>query len=457
MSSRFNLLKSLTLLALMLVGLKGLSQTPLIIEKVVARVGSEYILYSDIQELYSYAQERNPGHDETLQCTILEQLIAKKMLLDQAKLDSIEVSDIEIDVELSRRIDYILGQMGGDEDLFYEYYGRTPVEQRELMREPLREDMIQQRIQTQLISDVTITPKEVVEFYKSIPQDSIPYQNAEVELAELSIKTLISDEARTEALEKAKDLLHRVTEGGEPFEDIASVYSDDPGSARVGGDLGWSRRGAFVAEFEAAAFALEPGEISDVVETQFGYHVIQLLERRGNNINVRHILVKPVVTVEDEERTKVYVDSIKQLVLSDSITFDVAVKRFSDDEVQSYNNAGRMLNPETGDTFWETNQLPYQLYFAIESLEIGEISDIVELEERGEKSFKVFQLLSKTKPHRLSIETDFSKLQNYAKENKKNVYFDRWMKEKIGNTFIELTSHFASCPNLDIYDVNIRP
>lgn len=435
----------------------GIAQSSLILDRVVARVGSEYILYSDIQELYSYAREQNPDYDERFQCDVLEQLIAKKMLLDQAKLDSIEISEVEVQIELDRRIDYILSQMGGDEEIFYNYYGKTPREQQEIMREPLREDMIQQRIQNQLIKDITITPKEVIEFYNSIPPDSIPFQNAEVEVAEITMSTIINEEAKKAAREQLEDLRSRIIDGNESFEELASIFSDDPGSARNGGDLGWAKRGTYVPEFEATAYALEPGEISEIVETQFGFHLLQLIQRRGNTINVRHILIKPEVTEDDYQETRDFLDSIKNMIEVDSMSFDLAVKLYSDEDAQSYNNAGRLLNPSTGDTFWETSQLPYQIYFSIEQVEVGGMTDIVELEERGEKIFKVLLLQSKTRPHRLSLETDFSKIQQFAKENKKGVYFNNWMKDKIRNTFIEVTSHFAGCPNLDKYGINIRP
>lgn len=424
---------------------------PLILNKIVATVGSEYIMYSEVQELYSYAKAQNADYGKNVQCEIMDQLIGKALLLDQAKLDSIEISNIELEVELDRRIEYILQQMGGDEDRFFEYYNKTPLEQKEAMRQPLREDLIQQRIQGTLIRDVTITPKEVVAFFEQIPVDSLPFLNAEVELGEITMSTIISDENKMKAREKLEKIKKRIVEDGEKFEELASIFSDDPGSARMGGDLGWAKRGSYVAEFEAAAYNLEEGEISDIVETQFGYHLLQLMGRRGNTINVRHILIKPEVTDEDIERTKSVIDSIIVAVAEDSVSFDFAVRLYSDKEAQSYNNAGRMINPESGDTFWETGQLPYQIYFAIESLEVGDMTEILEFEERGEKVFKVIQLQSKSKPHRASLETDYSKIEQFAKESKKNVYFNSWMDEKIQTTHLYIIDQYKNCPNLDKY------
>lgn len=423
----------------------------LILEKVIAKVGGEDIFYSDVQELYAYALSQNPQYEPGFQCEILDQLISSKLLVDQARIDSIYISDEELTAQIERRMQSILAQMGGDEQVFTEYYGKTPLEQQEEMREPMREKMIQERIQSTLINDIDITPKEVIEFFHKIPKDSLPYLPAEVELAEISIKTIISEEAKQAAYNKLVDIRKRIIEDGESFAELASLYSEDPGSGRNGGDLGWAKRGSYVPEFEAMAFSLEPGEISEIVETKFGYHLLELLERRGNNIRIRHILIKPEISEEDIENTKKFLDSVKQLIIEDTLAFEIAVKRFGDDEVQSYSNAGRLINPGTGDTFWETGQLPYQLYFAIESLEVGDISEVIELEEFGEMYYKIVQLQTRTKPHVASLESDFTKIKQYAKESKKNEYFNNWMKKKIETTHIEIDPKYSSCPSLIKY------
>lgn len=422
----------------------------LILEKVVAKVGGEDIFYSDVQELYGYAKAQNPDYDSNIQCRILEQLLSSKLLLDQAKIDSIFISDAELEVQVDKRMDYILGQMGGDEQVFLEYYGKTPIEQREEMKEPMREKLIQERIQGSLIRDVEITPNEVIAFFDQIPPDSLPYLPAEVELGEISMKTIISEEAKTSAYSKLDKVRSRIINDGESFAELASLFSDD-GSAQNGGDLGWAKRGAYVPEFEATAFSLEPGEISEIIETKFGYHLLELLERRGNNIKVRHILIKPEITPDDITKTKNLLDSVKTLIMNDSITFEVAVKRYGDDEVQSFSNSGRLINPGTGDTFWETGQLPFQTYFAIEKLALNEISEVVEMEEYGEKNYKIYQLQTKTKPHRASLKTDYTKIKNFAIESKKNEYFNEWMEKKINSTLIDVSPKYNACPNLEIF------
>ncbi len=422
-----------------------------ILEKVVARVGSEEIFYSEVQELYGYALAQNPDYDASLQCNIIDQLISSKLLIDQAKIDSIFITDEELEPQVDRRLEYILSQMGGDEQVFLEYYGKTPLEQREEMKEPMREKMIQERIQGQLINDVQITPNEVIAFFEKIPSDSLPFLPAEVEVAEISLKTIISQEAKDAAYAKLDKVRNRIINDGESFAELASLFSDDPGSGRNGGELGWGQRGSYVAEFEAMAFSLEPGEISEIIETKFGYHFMELLERRGNSIKLRHILVKPEIRESDVQKTKDLLDSIKTLIIEDSLQFSIAVKRYGDDEVQSYSNAGRLLNPDTGDTFWETGQLPYQIYFAIEKVEINGISEIIELEEQGEKVYKIVQLQTRTKPHKASIETDFTKIKDFAKESKKNEYFNNWMEKKIKSTRIEISPQYKTCETMVKY------
>jgi len=422
--------------------------SPLILEKVVAQVSGEYIFYSDVQELYGYALAQNPEYESSLQCDILEQLIVKKLLIDQAEIDSIIVSDIEVEAQVQQRIDYILSQMGGDEERFLQYYGQTVQEKRVEMRDPLKEELIQERIQHQLISDVDITPKEVVAFFEKIPVDSLPFLPAEVELGEITTKTRISDKVKKAAYDKLEKVRNRIVNDGESFEELASIFSDDPGSARNGGDLGWAKRGTYVPEFEATGYGLVKGEVSEIIETQFGYHFMELIDRRGNNIQLRHILVKPEITPEDIADTKSFLDSIKHEIEIDSLPFVVAVKLHSNEDAQSYSNAGRMSNPQSGDTFWETGQLPYQIYFAIENLEVDDISEIIELEEREEKVFKLVQLQSKSKPHRASLETDFAKIKQFAKESKKNEYFNTWMDMKIQNTSVKITSDYKNCPNI---------
>lgn len=434
---------SICLLFILLVGNSAIGQT---IEKVIAKVGGEYILYSELMGAYQYQKQQDPTINEDVLCPILEQMIAQRILINQAKLDSIIVSEGEIEGQLDARIANILGMMGNDEERFVEYYGKSVVAVKEDFREDIKQQILAEKIQRDLINEVNVTPIEVKEFYEKIPTDSLPYLASEVEISEIIMQPAVNN---TEA-KISKDLLteikRKVLSEEETFEDMARKYSSDPGSGANGGDLGWSKRGAFVTEFEAAAYDLDINEISDIVETQFGYHIIKLIDRRGNQLNLKHILIKPEITDADMELTKNKLDSVRTLLVTDSLDFVSAVRFYSNKETQSYNNIGRMANPATGDTFFETGDLPPEIYFAIEELEVDGVSEPLEFQTpRGETHFRLIKLMSRTKPHKASLEQDYSRIKRFAKESKKNVYYNKWMQERLQETYIELDDDFSDC------------
>ncbi len=425
---------------------------PQIIDKVIAKVGSEYVLLSDVEKQFAYAKAQQPELDGAYKCTVIENIIASKIMVVQAKLDSIEISDSEVEAQLDFRIDNILGQMGNDEEFFEEYYGQTVTEVKEWMRDDLRNQILSERMQAEIINKVNIRPEEVVDFFESIPKDSLPLLNAEVELAEIIIVPEASDSVKDAAYEKLLNIRSQIVNDSADFAELARVYSDDNGSGAQGGELGWNKRGGFVPEFEAAAFNLEKGELSEIVETQFGYHLIQMNERRGNLINTRHILITPEVSDQDRELAKNFLDSIRTLVLADSLTFSAAVKKYSDKDAESYNNNGRMTNPETGSTFYSTTDTPTEIYFNFlekDNPKVGDISEPLEFTNRkGDVLFRIVQLQSKTNPHVANLEQDYSKLRNFAIESKKNEYFNEWIESKLRTTYMEVDPMFQQCPNI---------
>ena len=424
----------------------------ILVDKVICRVGSENILLSDVEEEYSYMKKSDPTVSESVKCEILDNIISQKIIIYQAKLDSVIVEDAAVNTELDARFDRILMQMNGDEKFFEEYYGATVAEMKERYRDDQRQQMLAQMMQRNLINEVEITPKEVMDFYNGIPRDSLPFLNAEVELAELVLKPVVNQKSRTEALTLIQDLYKRVIEGGEDFSELATKYSEDVESAKRGGDLGFARRGTFVPEFESTAFALKQGEISEIIETEFGFHFLKLDERRGNLVHLRHVLISPEITTDDQELAKIKLDSIRSLVLNDSLDFTIAVKRFGDKSIPTFNNGGKLRNPSTGNSFFETKDLDYDTYFAIEELEVGGITPVMEIkDQRGNTLYRVIQLQSKSKPHRVSIETDYDKIASYAKETKKAKYFAEWMDEHKKEIFVKVDPIVIGCPNLDQY------
>ena len=422
-----------------------------IIDKVVAMVGSEIVLLSDIEEQHALAQAQNGGNlPADARCRILDQVMSKNLLINQAKLDSIVVAEEEVETQLDARIERILGLMGGDIKQFEDYYGQTVADVKAQFREDLRSQLLSDRMRQTIVSGITVTPSEVKEYFGQIPTDSLPYFSSEVELGEIIYKPEVNEEEREQALNKINDLRNQVLQDSVDFGILAEVHSDDPGSGRQGGDLGWTTRGKFVPEFEAAAYNLEINEISEPVETQFGFHIIQLLGRRGNTINTRHILVRPEITDADLDLAKENLDSIRQLVELDSLSFSIAVKRHSDKDSQSYNNDGRMQNPATGNTFFEIGDLDPDIYFAIDTLSIGQTSEAFSFATpAGETYYRVVQLQSRTDPHRANLQQDYSRIRQAAIDAKKNEYIGDWLRERIDATFIRIDPMFDTCPIVD--------
>lgn len=440
-----------------LLTLSGTAQKRAILDKVVAIVGGEIILLSDLEEQYAYLESQRGVLPPNARCTVLDNIMLNKLLLNQAKLDSVVVSDAEVEDEINARIDRILTYMNNDIATFENYYGQTIAEVRDQMREDQKNQVITQRMQAKIQSGITITPSEVKAFFNRIPRDSLPYFNAEVEISEIVYKPKVNPDERRRAIEKLESLRKRIVEGGEDFGALARKFSDDGGSARADGNLGWTKRGVFVPAFEAAAYKLEKGEISPVVETEFGFHIIQLLDRRGNTINTRHILIKPEITREDQQLAYRFLDSVRTLILNDSISFSLAVKRFGHKEVQSYNNDGRMVNPASGNSFFQVNELDPDVYFAIDTLKVGDISKPFEFDgPDGETYYRIVKLLSRVPPHRASLAQDYSKIQKAAIEAKKAEALSQWVAEKIGSTYIFIDPAYANCRDLEKWHSGLR-
>lgn len=443
-------MRNFSVLLLFLFSVLGsLSAQKQIIDKVTATVGGELVLLSEVEEQISLMQAQNGQLPEGARCNIMDQVLVTKLLLNQAKLDSIEVTDIEVEDQLNARIDRILGYMNGDISQFEAYYGQTISAVKDQFREDLKSQLLVERMRSSIMSNVTVTPSEVKAFFAQIPEDSLPYFNAEVEIGEIVYKPKVNSVERQKSIGLLDSLRTLIVEETATFEELAKKFSDD-GSARIGGDLGWAKRGKYVPDFEAAAYKLEKNEISPVIETQFGFHIIQLLDRRGNSIHVRHILIKPEITEADLEKARIHLDSVRTLIETDSMSFSLAVKLFSDEEQQSYNNDGRMVNPATGNTFFEIGDLDPDIYFAIDTLELLEVSQPFAFRDPiGEPYFRLVQVQSRTTPHKANLQQDYSKIRQAAIQSKQNEYISKWVAETVGATFVQIDPMFAGCPTME--------
>ncbi|MEM1214827.1 MAG: peptidylprolyl isomerase [Bacteroidota bacterium] len=430
------------------------------IDHVVAMVGSEIVLLSEVEEQFSLMKSQNPTLAQRggLRCDIMDQLLATKLLVNQARLDSIEVTEAELEEQLNARIERILGFMNGDLEQFEAYYGKTPTQVKEEFREDLENQLLAERMQAQIIANVAVTPSEVKSFYEQIPQDSLPYFGSEVEVREIVYHPPVNAEERQKAIDKLTTLREEILTGATTFEEAAQRFSDD-GSARIGGDLGWAKRGKFVPAFEATAYQLEPGELSEVTETEFGFHLIQLIERRGNSIHVRHILVRPEITDNDLQLARHHLDSVRTLILDDSLTFSVAVKRHGNEDEQSYNNDGRMTNPATGNTFFDVAELDPDVYFAIDTLDVGGITAAFPFAgPTGETFYRIVELQSRTAPHRANLKQDYNRIMIATKESKENEFMSEWVEKRVSSTYLQIDGRFDGCPSLNKWREDaIRP
>ncbi|NBC24828.1 MAG: peptidylprolyl isomerase [Bacteroidetes bacterium] len=421
-----------------------------LVNKVIAKVGGELVLLSDLEEQVAYLKDQGQEIGERERCEILEGILAQKLLVNQAKLDSLVVMEEQVNAEIDGRIERILQMMNNDMGQFEAYYGKTVNEVRSEMAREMKNQMLAEQMRNQVMSTASATPSEVIAFYESMPKDSVPYYNSEVEIQELVIKPEVTTEEKMQTEDKLNELREKILNDSASFTQMARVYSDDPGSARNGGDLGMMKRGSLVPEYEAAAYNLRPGEISEVVESEYGFHIIKLLERRGNNIHTQHILSKPELDEDDFQRTRDELLKIKSLIENDSLSFQQAVRLHGYSGVQSYNNGGRVVNNQSGDNYFEVGDLDPDVYFALDTLEVGEITQPLEYRTRGgETLYKIVKLMSRTDPHKASLQSDYAKIQQMASQNKKSETLMDWMIKKRKSTFIEVSEGFSDCPNLE--------
>lgn len=443
---------------LITLGSFAFAQEAYILDKVVAQVGSEVILWSDIEEYYAYQKANYGKVPEDGRCKILDNLMMKSLLVSEAKLDTLViVSDAEVDESLNRRIDEILFMMNGDVEFFREYYGKTVNEVKSDMRDDLQDQLLSDRMQGKIMRDIKITPAEVKEFFNNIPRDSLPYFQSEVEISEIVVYPEVNEEEKDKSIARLEAILKEYEEGKD-FGLLAKKYSEDPGSARQNGDLGWQKRGSFVQEFEEAAYKLDINEVSPIVESDFGFHVIQMLDRRGNNFKTRHILIKPEITQTDIDLAKQKLVDVKEEIESGQLSFQDAVSKYSDERSQSKNNAGRLVNPKTSNTFFEIADLDYDVFFAVDSMKVGQISNPVEFvsEDDGEVFFKIIKLDSRSLPHTANMSQDFSKIKAAAVEEKKARFLDEWVKSKSESTYVEIDDYFMDCEMISKWLENKR-
>lgn len=434
--------KIISLLILITLSGNVFSQTK-VVDQIIGVVGKNIILESDIENQRLQLQSQGYYSSGDIKCEVFEDMLFQKLLLNQAAIDSIEVSESEVKSELDRRIQYFIAQIGSQKKL-EEFYGKSLLEIKDEFSKVIKEQLLTQRMRQEITKDLKVTPSEVRSFFKKLSKDSLPYIKSEVEIQQICNYPKVEEIEILRVKEQLRNFKKRIN-NGKNFATLAVLYSEDPGSAKKGGELGFVGRGDLVPEFAAVAFNLKEGEVSKIVKTDYGFHIIQLIERKGERINVRHILIKPKISAEKKLCAKEFLDSVKNLINIDTVSFKDAVLKYSDDKETIY-NAGIVVNPQTNASSFELEQLEPDVSYAIKNLKVGDISAPFESVDNNAKTvYKIVRLKSKTNAHKANMSDDYQKIQDAALEEKKQDFIGSWIEKKQKTTFIKVDDSYKNC------------
>jgi peptidyl-prolyl cis-trans isomerase SurA len=426
----------------------GQGQQGVSLDKIIARVDNHYILNSELEDMYN--QYKAEGRTAPEKCQLLESLIINKMLLAKAEIDSVTVDDKEVDGELNAKMNYMIQRFGSEKNIV-EAYGKSVENLKGELRQQVKEQKIVEKMQRTISGNVKITPAEVRKFFNAIPKDSLPYIPSEVEVGHIVKKGTVTREQKDKLRQQLLDLKARA-EKGEDFATLAQIYSEDLGSAKVGGDLGFAKRGAMVPEFEGAALVLKPGEMSGIVESQFGFHLIKLLETRGAEYHARHILLRPDYNKgTDMTQATRTLDSLRTLIKSDTLKFAKAALNNSDDK-ETAESGGLIQDRSTGVSKLTLDaSMDPALYFAIDTMKVGDLSMPVSYRlEDGSSAVRILWYKSKSEPHTANLRDDYEKLSQIVLSNKRNNALEEWFKKAQGDVYISIEPEYRNCKVLGL-------
>lgn len=439
---RFIVIKFLIIIFLLAGPASAQEDQSINIDKIIAKVDDYIILKSDLEKAYLDYLSSGEFRSQDAKCFILQQLVQEKMFLAQAVIDSVIVQDVMVQSQLEERMAAVIGRVGSVEEL-EKYYGKTVEQLEEELFDDIKDQMIIQQMQQQIVSNLKVSPSEVKKFFNKIPIDSLPYFSTEVGVAQI----VINSEAGKEQKNKTKKLMYEIRGriiAGESFEQLARQYSEDPGSAAQGGQLPFYSRGQLASEFEATAMTLKEGELSDPVETQFGYHLIELQEKRGNTFRSRHILMSPQPSESDIMKTEMYLDSMRTAILADSISFQEAAKEYSDDKNTS-SSGGFFLDPN-GSTRVSVDQLDPTIFFTLDTMQIGNITKPEKFQQAdGSYAFRILYYKEKLAPHQASIKKDYQKISVATLSDKRNKMLQKYFDGAKDNVYIEVDPEYDNC------------
>jgi peptidyl-prolyl cis-trans isomerase SurA len=422
------------------------SQSRGVIDEVIWVVGDEAILRSEVEEERLRAQYEGQQIPGDPYCFIPEQLAVQKLFLHQAVLDSVEANESSVSHQVDMRLNYYISQIGSKEKM-EEYFRKTSSEIREDMMTTVRNQMIIQQMQQKLTSDIKPTPAEIRRYYNSLPSDSVPMMPAQVEVQILSFEPPVPVAETERIKQRLREFTERVQNGTADFGMLARLYSEDTESAKRGGELGFVGKGQLVSEFAEVAFNLnDPKRVSRIVQTEYGFHIIQLIEKKGERINCRHILLRPKISASDKVRAIERLDSIRNMVLADSLTFEQAVIQFSQDK-NTVMNAGLMINPNTGGSRFEYQDLAPEIAKQIYHLNEGEVSQpfVMMDQSKNREVCAIVRVKKKTDVHRANLTDDFQTIKSMLERKKSADFINEWILKKQKTTFVQISPEWQGC------------
>lgn len=415
-----------------------------LIDRVVAVVGREMILQSEIVSRVEQARSNGLAITDDFVCGELEDLLYEKLLVEQGRLDSVVVDEAQVTSELDRRIRYFASQLGGEKEL-EKFYGKSVAEIKADFRDQIHDQLMVQNMQQKVSGNIRITPRDVQQFYNRIPADSVPFINAEVEYAQILRIPKPSEEEDRRVRRRLEEYREQIQKEEKDFCTVAILFSEDPGSAKDCGQLGMVPTGVMVPEFDAVALSLKEGEVSQVFKTQFGYHFMQLIERRGEQYNARHVLMRPQVSNADLQKQRVFLDSLSKLIRDGEYELGALAAQHTDDE-ESKGTNGLMIEPNSNSNRWDMSSLDQQVFFVLDKLKPGEVSapQLVVLPD-GSKAYRLLQLIHRTEPHKANLKDDYRLIQQAAEGKQRAEAIDRWVTERLAGTFVRIAPEFSSC------------
>jgi peptidyl-prolyl cis-trans isomerase SurA len=421
-----------------------------VVDKIIAKVDNNILLESEVQKSYLEAiSQAQQGIEAPTRCSVFESLLINKLMVAKAVVDSVIVTDGEVLLEANNRFAMVMQQFGGDEAMLAEMYGKTAEQLKAELEEVMREQLIVRKMRKTITDGITVSPAEVRAFYLNIPKDSLPLFTSEATVGQIVRKPETNPKVREEIIAQLKQFKEAIASGKSTFAELAKAYSEDPGSGAQGGDLGFFRRGELAPEYEATALGLRQGEISDPIETQFGFHMIQLLENKGSTFNTRHILRIPKASEEDIVKAERYLDSLKKEVLAGKIDFAKAAKEYSQDRTTS-DAGGFFTDPATTSNRLSLRTLEDPvLYFTIDTMKVGDITPPIRFEDPREGT-KVRILFYKARypAHKANLEDDYEKLKAATLRRKEDEVLSKWFVTAKEDIFIDIDPSYDRCDAL---------